>query len=99
VHAEPDTSRDAHGLPDEDGGGRPGPEPFTAADITVFSQDLRFTLKWRGAFGVVNEIVGENLAGDIAAEPRVACSIDLAHAASAQRRLNFARAEAAAWHH
>src|SRR5450432_2408055 len=39
---------------------------------------------------------GENLDGDDALQPRIQCTIHLAHAASSERRLNFIRSESGA---
>ena len=42
---------------------------------------------------IAGERRGENLDGDIAIQPGIAGAVNLAHAARAQRRLNFIRAE------
>ena len=44
--------------------------------------------------GVGGECRGQNFDGDVAAEPRVAGAIDLAHAAGAKQADDFIRAEA-----
>ena len=48
------------------------------------SEDLRFTLKPRNAFGVVSEVVGKDLDRHIATQLRVVRTIDLAHSPGAK---------------
>ena len=47
-------------------------------------------------FRVSGEMCGQNLDGDVASEARVAGAIHFAHAAGAERRLNFVGAKLAA---
>ena len=44
-------------------------------------------------FGSVGQPLWENFDGDSAVKARVACAVHFAHAAGAERRLNFVRAE------
>ena len=46
------------------------------------------------ALGIVHELVGQHLEGDVATESRVARAIHLAHAAGTEQRYDFVRAEA-----
>lgn len=59
-------------------------------------QHLRLALKPSEAVGISREGIRKNLDGHVAVEPRVAGAIDLVHAAGAERRENFVRAEARA---
>ena len=50
-------------------------------------EDLCLTLKPRNAFGIVSEVVRENLDRDVASELRVAGAIHLAHPARTKPEL------------
>src|SRR5215470_17459085 len=52
-----------------------------------------FALEALPGLGILREMRGENLDRNRAVQPRVARAIDLAHAACAQRRLDFIRPE------
>ena len=56
-------------------------EAVELRDVLVVQrcEDLCLTLKPRNAFGIVSEVVRENLDRDVAAQLRVACAIHLAH--------------------
>ena len=56
----------------------------------------RLVLEALPRFGVGREGPGKDLDGDRAIEPGVAPAVDLAHAASAERRDEFVRAESRA---
>ncbi len=49
------------------------------------------------SFGCRIDAEQAGLHGDVAVEPRVVCLVHLTHAASAERRQDFVRAEARAW--
>jgi len=53
-----------------------------------------FLLEALAAGGIGGEAGGENFQGDVAGEAGVAGSIDLAHAADADKRFDFVRTEA-----
>ena len=57
---------------------------------------LRFALESREAIGVAREHLGQDLDRDVTIELRVARAIDLAHAAGAEGREDFVRAESCA---
>jgi hypothetical protein len=59
-------------------------------------QNLRLSLEARQTRRIALELTGQNLDGHLAPELGVGCTIDLAHAASTQRRDNFVRAQAEA---
>ena len=59
-------------------------------------EDFGFALEAREAVGIVRERVGQDLDRDVALQPRVARAIHLAHAAGAEQRVDFVRAEASA---
>ena len=56
--------------------------------------ELRLALEAREPLGIVRERVGQDLDRDVAAEPRVARAIDLAHAAGAESDKDLVDAEA-----
>ena len=56
----------------------------------------RLTLEAQPSLGIRGEIRRQDLDGDGPIEPRVAGLVDLAHAASAERRLKLIRAETSA---
>ena len=60
------------------------------------SEDLGFTLEAREAVGIEREFGGQDLQRDVAIEPGVARSIDLAHAAHAKQAGDFVSAETSA---
>src|SRR5207244_4509099 len=45
-----------------------------------------FLLEALAAVGVRGELAGQHLDGDLAAQPRIPCAVDLSHASGAQRR-------------
>ena len=57
---------------------------------------LRFTLEARSPDRVVGDAWREDLDGDVAVQPGVARAVDLAHAARADERDDFIRAEPSA---
>src|SRR5882762_1542703 len=57
---------------------------------------MRLALKACEAIGIERERVRDDLQRDVATELRIARAIDLAHAAGAERRQDFVRAEACA---
>ena len=59
-------------------------------------KDVCLTLEACNALRIVAEPVRNDLDGDVASEPGIACAIDLAHSASPQSGLNIVRAEASA---
>jgi hypothetical protein len=59
-------------------------------------EDLRFALEAGQSIGVVRERRGKDLQRDVAREPRVARSPDLAHSARSEGGLDFVRAQACA---
>ena len=64
-------------------------------------EQLGLALEAREPLGILRELGGQRLDGDVAAEARVARAIDLAHAARAERRDDFVGAESGAggeWH-
>ena len=56
-------------------------------------QHLRFALEPRETLGILRERVGQDLERDVAVELGIARTIDFAHAACAQEREDFIRAE------
>ena len=66
-------------------------QTVNGADVRMVQrgENLGFTAESREALRVVREGVGQDLEGDITTELRIACTIDLAHAAHAESGLNF----------
>ena len=62
------------------------------SDAKVFG----LALKPREPLGVGGERLGQDLDRDVAIQLRVACAVDLAHAARAERGQDLVRAEACA---
>src|SRR5262245_34087869 len=60
------------------------------------SQDFGFTLKAADAIQVTRELFGQNFDCDVALQFRVACAIDLAHAALAENGSDFERTKSCA---
>ena len=58
---------------------------------------LGLALEARQAVGMGGHVLGQHLDRDLAAEPRVARAIDLAHPARAERRDDLVGAEPGAW--
>src|SRR5262245_13249284 len=56
-------------------------------------QHLRFTSETRQPFRIRREGIGKDFQGDVAIQLRIARAIDLAHAASPQKRQDFERSE------
>jgi hypothetical protein len=54
----------------------------------------RFGFEPRAALGIGGDVGGQRLDRDLAAEPRVACAIHVAHTAGAERREDFVGTEA-----
>ena len=71
-------------------------EPVDGRDVRVIQgrKDFRFALEPRHSFRVSRDRLWQDLNGDIAIEPRVACSIDFAHPARAEGGDNLVRTEA-----
>jgi hypothetical protein len=61
------------------------------------SEDLRFALEPGDAVRIGCEGLWQDLDRDVAVEPSIARAIDLSHAAHAERRDDFKRAESSAW--
>jgi hypothetical protein len=57
------------------------------------SEDLRFALKAREPCAIGSEVGRKNLDRDLPLQPRVGCTIDLAHAAGAERAGDLVRTE------
>src|SRR4029434_4532948 len=53
------------------------------------SQEFRLTLEAREPLGVLFELLGQRLDGDVTIEPRVACAIHFSHAAFAKKGSDF----------
>ena len=57
------------------------------------SKELRFTFESRKAIGIGDDLVRQDLDGDLASEPRVARTIDLSHPAGTEQSLQFVSAD------
>jgi hypothetical protein len=57
-------------------------------------EKTRFALESRHPLTVLSESRREDLDGDLASEPGVPCSVDLAHSPGAEHRKDFVRTEA-----
>src|SRR5262249_10914830 len=70
-------------------------EAMNGRDVQVVErgQELRFALEAGQAFAVGRELGWKNLQRHVAIELRIACAIDLAHTAGAERREDLVRAE------
>ena len=75
-------------------------EAVDVGDVRVVEgrQQLRLALEAGEPLGILREVGGQHLDGDVAAEPGVARSIHLAHAAGAERRDDLVGAEPSADH-
>jgi hypothetical protein len=73
----------------------PSLDPVNAGDVRVIErcEDLSFTLETCEPVDIGRERVRQYFERDVALKPRVACTIDLTHAAGAKRRDDFIRAE------
>ena len=73
-------------------------EAVHLGDVRVVERRERpgFAFEARETIRIAGEGVGQNLDGDVAAEPRIARAIDFAHPAGAQGGLDVIRAEAGA---
>ena len=73
-------------------------ETVDGGDVRMIQrgEQLRFALKRASRSGSLRERVGQNLERDVALQSRVAGAIHLAHAARAERRNDFVRAESSA---
>ncbi len=56
-------------------------------------QKPRFPLESRKAIGIGDDLVRQDLDGDLASEPRVARTIDLPHPAGTEQALQFVSAD------
>jgi hypothetical protein len=56
-------------------------------------KELRFTFESRKAIGIGEDLVRQDLDGDIASKPRVARAIDLSHPAGTEQALQFVSAD------
>ena len=73
-------------------------EAVDGGDVRMIQRGerLRFPLETHQAIGSGGEEFGQDLQRNIATEPGVACLVDLAHAARAERGEDFVRAKACA---
>ena len=73
-------------------------EPEDLCDVRMIQRGerLRFPLETDQAIGIGGEEFGQDLERNITTEPGVACLVDLAHAARAERREDFVRAKSCA---
>ena len=69
-----------------------------AADVRMIElrDGVRFPFETSAALPVIGDVGGEDLDRDVAIEPAVSRPIDFAHAASAEERVDFVRAESSA---
>ena len=58
---------------------------------------LRLTLEPSKTLGIGGDGVRQEFHGDVAVEPRVARTVDLAHPSRSERGNDFVRADAGAW--
>jgi hypothetical protein len=74
-------------------------EAMNRGDVRMIQrrEQLRFAVESRRTLGIARETLGNDFQGYVATELRVAGAIDLAHAAGAERGVNFVRTEACAW--